>query len=139
MVRAINHDTGSSIATGTWESVKGAAIGAAAIPVTTAIVGGVIGVLALSGVGIVAALAAGAVGAMIGGVGGVAIAATVGAPLVGALAAIGGLLGLGHGANKISNEKAAYEAKVMNNARTNDAQRIQDFQTGRQQGAAEAV
>ncbi len=137
MARAINHDTGSSVATGTWEAAKGAAIGLAALPVIGALLLG--GGAAILGFGLGSVIALGIGGAAVGAIGSV-----LGA---GPIAAIGGLLGLGRGANKISEEKAAYQSKVMANERqalreTSMVQAQlgqQDYKVGFQEGEAFAV
>jgi hypothetical protein len=148
MAKPINHNTGSELVTGTWEAAKGAAVGALAIPVMGAILGAVIGGVMLSGVGTAAVIGAAIVGAGLGGVGGGALALTpIGLGISGALAAVGGLLGLGHGANKISEEKAAYQNQQMASQRATAEERSlvanqglqQGYQVGFQEGQAFAV
>ena len=132
MARPVNHNTGSELVTGAWETAKGAAVGALSLPLVGAVLGVVggaaLGAFMLSGVGTGAMIAAGVIGAAVGGVGGTAaggaVALTpVGWGVSGVLAAIGGLIGLGHGANKISEEKAAYQSKQLASQRMGQEER----------------
>jgi hypothetical protein len=124
MARPINHDTGSSVVTGTWEAAKGAALGFLVLPVAGALLlGGGAAILGF-GAASVALMAVG--GALLGGAADVGFATPI--------AAIGALLGLKRGADKISEEKAAYQGKVMAHERQMTGERSMAENAGIQQG-----
>lgn len=124
MARPIDHDTGSSVVTGAWETGKGVMAGAAVVP----IVGALLGAAAVAFFS--TSLLPLAIGAVAGGVG----LSIVGAPAITGLAALGGLFGMGHGASKISKEKAAYQSQVMHASQRDNAQQMMAAQQGLQQG-----
>jgi hypothetical protein len=125
MDKPIKHDLGSTIATGTWEAAKGAAVGVSAMPAAGAAIGAIITVAFISS-GIGAVL----MGALAGGV----ALGVASVPVAGFMAAAGAFLGLGRGADKVSRESAAYMGKT--NSREMQVQQAQMVaaNTGLQQG-----
>ena len=124
MAKPINHDTGSSVVTGTWEAAKGAALGFLVLPV--------VGALALGGGAAILGFGAASIALMAFGGATLGVAADVG--FAAPIAAIGGLLGLKRGADKISEEKAAYQGKVMAHERQMTGERSMAENVGIQQG-----
>jgi hypothetical protein len=142
MVDAINHDTGTATGTAAWEGVKGAAKWALA-PIAIGALAGFVIVGGLFSAGLGWALG----GALLGGLAGGGVTYGLGVPLL----AVGGMLGLAKGGDRVSKERAEFQkqaeahshgrhkktARRLNNERMAGQQ--EGYGTGYQDGYARAA
>ncbi len=128
MAEARKHTAGSTVSTTGWETVKGGIAGALAVGAIGAVLGGLVvgGATAIFFSG-TAALIAGGITAGVTG-----LAALVGGGTLGA--AIGGLLGLAKGADKVSHENQVYRDRMDRKSHKREVEVNNAGMAGMQQG-----
>lgn len=136
MVDPIKHTTTSALSTTGVETIKGAAEGALLIPALAAVAGAVVvgGLVSLAPVSLTVIGLSALGGALAAGIPTTITMFSVGLPVTGTLAAIGGVLGLTKGGERVGKENNAAENKIAKHMAAREDVQAQAANMGLQQG-----